>query len=133
MFASNRISRDHNNERFDICVCCPVINELLKLLMLIFLRQRYESNHWKLRNSVTNRTEFLISLEADELNIFINIIGEQHQINLIANLLIFSSTLALSRYGSRQMLSREVRGEPHKNQIINSLKIIENRRSEAHE
>lgn len=131
MFASNRISRDHNNERFDICMCCPIINEMLKLLMSILLR--VESNHWKLRNSVTNLTEFLISLEADELNIFINIIGEQHQINLIANLLIFSSTLALSRYGSRQMLSRKFRGEPHKNQIINSLKIIENRRSEAHE
>lgn len=40
--------------------------------------------------SVTNLTEFLISfLVADELEMYYR--GEQHQINLIANLLIFSS------------------------------------------
>lgn len=83
------------NNRFDTSVAI-FVSEILLMnccegFYVDFRSSRFTEREQSLEatKSVTNLTEFLISLVADELEIYYR--GEQHQINLIANLLIFSS------------------------------------------
>lgn len=95
MKSQSQESLSIKNNRFDNSVAI-FVSELLLMnccegFYVYFRSPRFTEREQSMEatKSVTNLTEFLISLVADELETYYR--GEQHQINLIANLLIFSS------------------------------------------